>query len=575
MHVLNRLPRSNTPIGFNCPLSAWRGKDLVDPTAQLHPFGCEAWAIDNREVSKGKSISIVKQPGTPGIFIGLDARHGCYRILSLKYKRVFNTVDVKFDELSFPAVELRHYDADILRDIKRNELLAEDDTSDPMVGVREGGDAPGAPPPWREADVEDASDSDEFDEHGDAQPILKRRSKRDREDHMSDKAREVYLDNVLRQPIAQTGLEATLFKLIAKQTQGDGCVKANFDDLKMRLRSEPKSEPMLALLYSAEQVAMNIPLSLKQADASKERDEWLEARLKHLKLIDEFDTYDLVDLPKGSRPIPTKWVFAAKGKDEGFRKTARLVMLGFMQREGVDFYETFSPVVRWGVVRLLLALWTVNDWPVAEKVDLKQAFNSTPIDVPMYVKQPPGYSVQGEGDKVWRIKKSLPGGRQCSRMLHLALKNLVMKAGFQQCVTEECVFIYRNKKSISMFIILVIWVDDMFFFANYEGAHSKIDAMCDDLRKAKYVIHRLGDITTSHVLGCEVKRDRRKNRTSITQNDFVQKLLRTTTNAGGVPFWDAPIKKKVRSPVSSEVRSLSAADNAQSSDERAKASVFN
>jgi len=212
---------------------------------------------------------------------------------------------------------------------------------------------------------------------------------------------------------------------------------------------------------------------------------------------------------------------------------------------------------------------------VAEKVDLKQAFNSTPIDVPMYVKQPPGHSVQGEGDKVWRIKKSLPGGRQCSRMLHLALKNLVMKAGFQQCVTEECVFIYRNKKSISMFIILVIWVDDMFFFANYEGAHSKIDAMCDDLRKAKYVIHRLGDITTSHVLGCEVKRDRRKNRTSITQNDFVQKLLRTTTNAGGVPFWDAPIKKKVRSPVSSEVRTLSAADNAQSSDERAKASVFN
>jgi len=322
VHVLNRLPRSNTPSGYNCPLSAWRGKDIVNPIAHLHPFGCEAWAIDNREAIKGRSVSLVKQPGTPGIFIGLDARHACYRILSLKYKRVFNTVDVKFDELSFPAVELRHYDADILRDIKRNELLAEDDACDPMVGMREGEDAPGAPPPLREADVEDASDSDEFDEQGDAQQIAQRKSKRDREEHMSDRAREIYLDKVLRQPVAQTGLEATLFKIIAKHTQGDGCVKANFDDLKMRLRSEPDSEPMLALLYSAEQVAMNIPLSLKQADASKERAAWLEARLKHLKLIEEFDTYDLVQLPKGAKAIPTKWVFAAKGKDEDFRKTA-------------------------------------------------------------------------------------------------------------------------------------------------------------------------------------------------------------------------------------------------------------
>jgi len=250
-------------------------------------------------------------------------------------------------------------------------------------------------------------------------------------------------------------------------------------------------------------------------------------------------------------------------------------MLGFMQREGVDFYETFSPVVRWGVVRLLLAMWTVRDWPVAEKVDLKQAFNSTPIDVPMYVKQPPGHAVKGEEDKVWRIKKSLPGGRQCSRMLHLALKNLVIKSGFQQCVTEECIFIHRDNKDRNKFIILVVWVDDMFFFANDDSMRRKIDAVCNDLRGAKYVIHRLGDITESHVLGCEVKRNRATRRATITQSDFVAKLLRTTTNAVGVSFWDAPIKKKVRSPVSSEVKTLEAADNAQSSEERIRASEYN
>ena len=104
---------------------------------------------------------------------------------------------------------------------------------------------------------------------------------------------------------------------------------------------------------------------------------------------------------------------------------------------------------------------------------------------------------------------------------------------------------------------------------------NKIYGVCEVLKQAKYVIHRLGDITESHVLGCEVKRDRVTRTSTITQSDFVEKLLRTTSNAGGVAFWDAPIKKKVRSPVSSEVKSLEKADNAQTSEERATASKYN
>ena len=66
-------------------------------------------------------------------------------------------------------------------------------------------------------------------------------------------------------------------------------------------------------------------------------------------------TWELVDLPTGRKPIDCKWIFKVKKGSDGSvqRYKARLVAKGFAQKYGVDYDETFAPVVRYSSIRTL------------------------------------------------------------------------------------------------------------------------------------------------------------------------------------------------------------------------------
>lgn len=83
----------------------------------------------------------------------------------------------------------------------------------------------------------------------------------------------------------------------------------------------------------------------------------------------------MVELPEGKKPLKCKWIYKKEciSRVEPARFKARLVVKGFEQREGIDFNEAFSPVVRHTSIRVMLAIVALFDLEL-EQLDIKTAF---------------------------------------------------------------------------------------------------------------------------------------------------------------------------------------------------------
>ena len=93
-------------------------------------------------------------------------------------------------------------------------------------------------------------------------------------------------------------------------------------------------------------LAEDDPINLQQALQSSNSHKWIDAMKDEIKYMEDNGVWDLIELPKGSKPIGCKWIFKTKrgsnGKFERYK--ACLVAKGFTQKEGIDYKETFSPV---------------------------------------------------------------------------------------------------------------------------------------------------------------------------------------------------------------------------------------
>jgi len=97
----------------------------------------------------------------------------------------------------------------------------------------------------------------------------------------------------------------------------------------------------------------------------------------------------LTDLPKGCRPISSKWIFKKKLRADGSidNYKARLLIRGFYQRKEIDYFETYSPVTKIATIRALIALAAIYDL-VAHQRDVKTAFLNGNLEEEIYITQP-------------------------------------------------------------------------------------------------------------------------------------------------------------------------------------------
>jgi len=158
-------------------------------------------------------------------------------------------------------------------------------------------------------------------------------------------------------------------------------------------------------------------------------------------------------------PIDSKWVFKILYDSTGnvSRYKARLCARGFRQREGLDYSETFSPVIRYDSVRVFLAMVTQNDLEMLQ-FDVKTAFLHGELNKEIFMEIPEGLDTEeDERDTVCLLQKSLYGLKQASRCWNDKFTKFLVEFGFEQCISDSCVFLGCVENSV---VYLALFIDD-------------------------------------------------------------------------------------------------------------------
>ncbi|CAM8972031.1 unnamed protein product [Rhodiola kirilowii] len=121
-------------------------------------------------------------------------------------------------------------------------------------------------------------------------------------------------------------------------------------------------------------------------------------------------TWTLIQPPRNANIVGCKWVYRIKRRADGTieRYKARLVAKGFNQEEGVDYFDTFSPVVKPASIRIVLAIALTLNWPL-HQVDINNAFLNGDLSEKVYMAQPPGFVDQSRSSHVCLLQKALYG----------------------------------------------------------------------------------------------------------------------------------------------------------------------
>ena len=172
---------------------------------------------------------------------------------------------------------------------------------------------------------------------------------------------------------------------------------------------------------------------------------WRAAMEEEITALVRQGTWDLVSRPADANVVSCRWVFTIKYNPDRTcnRYKARLVARGFSQAQGIDYEETFSPVVHLNSIRILLSMAVNYVWPL-HQLDVSNAFLYGDLTECVYMEKPPGYSVEGENDKVCLLPCALYGLKHSPRAWFEKFSALVSDRGLMACNVEPTVFLENH-----------------------------------------------------------------------------------------------------------------------------------
>ena len=160
-------------------------------------------------------------------------------------------------------------------------------------------------------------------------------------------------------------------------------------------------------------------------------------------------TCHLVPEQRGKNIIDCKWVYRIKKKADGSvdMYKARLVAKGFKERYGLDYEDTFSPVVKAATIRLVLAIAVSRGWSLRQ-LDVQNAFLHGVLEEEVYMRQPPGYENKKTPHYVCNLDKALYGLKQAPRAWYSRSSSQLRHLGFVASKADMSLFFEDTHKRV-------------------------------------------------------------------------------------------------------------------------------
>ena len=223
------------------------------------------------------------------------------------------------------------------------------------------------------------------------------------------------------------------------------------------------------------------------------------------------DTWKLIERKSGMNVVKNKWVFKKKMKNDGTieRFKARLVAKGYTQKPGVDYEETFSPVVRYDTVRTMLSIACAQKMDILQ-FDIKTAFLNGDLEEEIFMEEPEGFE-STNGKMVCRLKKSLYGLKQAPRAWNKKLKTVLRNVFLTETDSDPSLYVSENKD-----LMLAIYVDDGLVVYKNTALKDKLIATLNENFEVT-----IGD--SSCFVGVQIKRD--EDTMILHQTNYCQKVI--------------------------------------------------
>ena len=304
--------------------------------------------------------------------------------------------------------------------------------------------------------------------------------------------------------------------------------------------TDPRAFAAKFKTYNADNPSYNMALTSDQAH------EWEKAMVAEVNGILKQKTWISVDrskVPSNKVVLPGTWAFKLKRLPDGspLKYKARYCVRGDKQVAGIDYFETYAPVVQWSNIRLVLTMVLANGW-TTKQVDYTNAFTQAKLSEEVYIESPKGFQRKDKKDQVIKLIKSLYGLRQAPKSFFDKLSAGLKERGFEQSNLDKCLFMKKD-------MICVVYVDDTILVGpNASDLNNVIASLGIADEEQRHVFDLRDEGEVGDFLGIRIEKSG-LNKFILTQSGLIDKVLQTCNmdacNSAKTPSSTTPLGKDV------------------------------